>query len=120
MRTAIELLISKFRALSVLKRGFLLAFAAVACFMILALLTRPATKLANVPGPEYLPLENSAGALQFEPDSLVDEEKLEKTQATLRPSPRVRGEVANGRKKNRERSLRDPKSARFGASFDSE
>lgn len=83
MRTAIELLISKFRALSVLKRGFLLAFAAVACFMILALLTRPATKLASVPGPEYLPLENSASALQFEPDSLVDEEKLEKTQATL-------------------------------------
>src|SRR5258708_33090428 len=83
MRTAIELLISKFRALSVLKRGFLLAFAAVACFMILALLTRPATKLGSVPGPEYLPLENSAGALQFEPDSLVDEEKLEKTQANL-------------------------------------
>ncbi len=84
MRPEIEGLVEKFRALSAVKRGLLVGVATVACFMALALLTRPATKLVTVPGPEYLPLENAAGALQFEPDSVVDDEKqLERSQAKL-------------------------------------
>ena len=84
MRNAIELLTSKYRALSVVKRGFLLALAAAPCLIVLALLTRPATRVASVPPPEYLPIEEpTTGVAQTDLDFLTKEKQLQDSRTTL-------------------------------------
>ena len=84
MRNVVELLTSKYRALSVVKRGFLLTIAAAPCFIVLALLTRPATRVASVPPPEYLPIEEpTTGVAQTDLDFLTKEKQLQESRTTL-------------------------------------
>jgi hypothetical protein len=98
MRNEIEGLVAKFRALSAMRRGLVVAVAAVACFLVLALLTGPTTRTKGAHQSEYLPLENSASALQSEPDDLVDEKDHEESQASLAmpvaPSSSMKREMA--------------------------
>jgi Domain of unknown function (DUF4349) len=95
MKNAIESLISRFRALSIVKRGFVLTFAVVACFVVMTLLTRPATKMAGVPGPGYLPVENPAIAPQTDAEFYVMQKEDEETRTNVTvpgaPVPRAAG-----------------------------
>ena len=83
MKSLIDLLISRFRALSMVKRGFILTFAVVACFVFMALMTRPAAKMAGVPGPEYLPIENSPIAPQTDAEYYVMQKEKGETRTNV-------------------------------------
>lgn len=83
MRNAIQALISKFRARSVVLRGFLLTLAAAAGFLVLALLPRSATKMVNIPQPEFLPMEESPNAPQTDEESFQAQKQLGESREKL-------------------------------------
>jgi hypothetical protein len=83
MKNLIELLISRFRASSIVKRGFVLTFAVVACFVVMTLMTVPAARKAGVPGPGYLPVENPAIAPQTDAEFYQLQKQMGDSRANL-------------------------------------
>ena len=80
MRNALRLLLTKFRAMSRIRRGLVLAFAGVVCFVVLAQFSR----LSPPPGLNALPqatreaqhAEAGTNALQADDGSLLDMDKF--------------------------------------------
>ena len=81
MRNTIELLASKFRALSVLRRGLLLTLGAAACFLLLAFLSRPPLRLAGGANPALPEIENPDSFPRTDAGSYVDAQKLKEVPA---------------------------------------
>lgn len=84
MRKTIELLVIKFRALSLVRRGLILTVGAAACFLFLALLPRP-LRNAGTAGPAFAPMENPSSLPQTDNGLFKDLEEL-KGQVTA-PAP---------------------------------